>query len=515
MPSRFSPQDALSNDYAANPKSDLSDNTANDLYRLSRRSLIKHGAAAAVGTSALANALVSLAANNAQGAMQSRLTESPYGPIRPVADEVTGLELLQLPEGFKYATLSWTGDAMADAYPTPPGHDGMGVVAEEGDDIVLVRNHELSRGGAIVADACYETGTREDGTHASGGNTNLYFSRSEKRLRETRASLSGTMVNCAGGVTPWGTWLSCEETVYDGTSHGGKKHGYVFEVTADATSTTGMPITDMGRFEHEAVAVDPSNSYVYLTEDNRNHSAIYRFIPNDTSQQTGSLEKGGRLQAARVVGQERLDLFAPALGDRYRIDWVDIDQPDSPPEGEASGPYLQARAKGALSISRGEGIVYADGLIYIVDTSAGVDEDGAPGHGNGAIWMLNPATGELTCLFASVNEETANNPDNVTVSPRGAIVTSEDGGGVEDAFGFGERVLGIDPTGNSFIFAKNHIQMTDEQVKAAGKYVSAGDYRNREIAGVCFDPSGEFMFFNVQTPGITFAVWGPWQKGPF
>lgn len=515
MSSRLSSEDALFNDYDANPKSDLPDTPESEKFRLNRRSLLKNGAVAALGTSTLANALVSLAANNAQKGMQSRLMDSPYGPISPVADEVTGLELLQLPEGFKYATMSWTGDAMADAYPTPPGHDGMGVVAEVGDDIVLVRNHELSRGGLIVADACYENAAREDGTHASGGNTNLYFSRSQKRLRETRSSLSGTMVNCSGGVTPWGTWLSCEETVYDGTSHDGKKHGYVFEVTADASSTSGVPITDMGRFEHEAVAVDPANSYVYLTEDNRNHSPIYRFIPNDDSQQTGSLEKGGRLQAARIIGQDNADLFAPELGDRYQIEWVDIDQPDSPPQGEASGPYLQARAKGALSISRGEGIVYSEGLLYIVDTSAGVDDDGEPGHGNGAIWMLNPVSGELTCLFASVDEGMANNPDNVTVSPRGAIVTCEDGGGVEDAFGFGERVLGIDPTGNSFIFAKNNIQITDEQIKSAGKYISSGDYRNREIAGVCFDPSGEFLFFNIQTPGITFAVWGPWQKGPF
>lgn len=515
MSSRPFPEDALSSHYDANQQSDLSDSEQDASLRLSRRRLIKSGAAAALGASSLANALVSLAANNAQGSIQSRLMDSPYGPIRPVADEVTGLELLQLPEGFKYATFSWTGDAMVDAYPAPPGHDGMGVVAVDGDDIILVRNHELSRGGLIVADACYESGEREDGTQASGGNTNLYFSRSQKRLRETRASLSGTMVNCSGGVTPWGTWLSCEETVYDGTSHGGRKHGYVFEVTADASSTSGVPITDMGRFEHEAVAVDPANSYVYLTEDNRNHSPVYRFIPNDDSQQTGALEKGGRLQAARIIGQDNADLLAPALGDRYQVEWVDIDQPDSPPVDDASGPYLQARAKGALSISRGEGIVYSEGMIYIVDTSAGVNEDGVPGQGNGAIWMLNPVSGELTCLFASVDSEVANNPDNVTVSPRGAIVTCEDGGGVEDSFGFGERILGIDPTGNSFIFAKNNIQIDAEQIKAAGKYISPGDYRNREIAGVCFDPAGEFLFFNIQTPGITFAVWGPWQKGPF
>jgi len=77
------------------------------------------------------------------------------------------------------------------------------------------------------------------------------------------------------------------------------------------------------------------DSYVYLTEDNRNRSPIYRFIPTDTSQQLGSLERGGRLQAAKVRGVESADLLTPALGEELEIEWVDIADPDMEPEGNA------------------------------------------------------------------------------------------------------------------------------------------------------------------------------------
>ena len=118
-----------------------------------------------------------------------------------------------------------------------------------------------------------------------------------------RPSLGGTIYNCAGGATPWGTWLTCEETVIDLTARGGRRHGYVFEVRADPAGTTAKPIVGMGRMLHEAVAIDPATGIAYLTEDEAWNSGFYRYVANSPRVGPGSYEAGGRLQAARVAGR--------------------------------------------------------------------------------------------------------------------------------------------------------------------------------------------------------------------
>ncbi len=482
-----------------------------------RRNLLKGGAVAAVvATTPFFGTLQAFAARNAQG-RNAGLVRSSYGPLRPARDLSTGLELLQLPDGFQYRSFSWTGDPMDNGQPVPGSHDGMGVVevrrGSHGPEFVLVRNHEAGTGNPIDARGLYDGVTLANGQRPAGGTTTLYVPRGIDQPVRTLPSLGGTRTNCAGGVTPWGTWLSCEETTVDYSSVGGRPHGYVFEVTADPALTTGQPLVQMGRFAHEAVAVDPRNSYVYLTEDARNRAGYYRFIPTDASQQPGSLAAGGILQAARVRNRALVDLHAPSQGDSYQLEWVEVPNPDLGPQPEGSGPFVQARQAGALSMSRGEGICHRDGKLYIVDTSAGTDAQGRAGYGRGAVWVHDLATDRLTCLFASTDAEIANNPDNITISPRGGVVLCEDGGGVQDAYGFGERLLGLTAAGEAYIFAKNNVVFDDVQAAAAGKKVSGGDYRNREFCGACFDPTGHFLFVNIQTPGITFAIWGPWTRG--
>jgi hypothetical protein len=503
-----------------------------------RRQVLK-GSAAAMAMGAMGS-LGALYARQAQAAAASvRLSPVPsrYGPLAPVADRTTGLPLLQLPQGFSYRSFGWSGDRMDDGQPCPDRHDGMAVVGVRhprhgrtskgrghGLEYVLIRNHERGAGAPIRAPGMYDTGTVSGSDVAAGGTTTLGYRHGEWTCMEP--SLGGTLVNCAGGPTPWGTWLSCEEIKTDATSSTGNKHGYVFEVDADSERTTGRPLVGLGRFSHEAVAVDPRTGIVYLTEDDRNKSGLYRFIPNDRRGRNGSLENGGRLQAARVRGRRNVDLSVANIGDEYALEWVDIPDPDldtiAAPAGfpdigageTLSGPFAQAWSEGALRMSRGEGIWYSYGRMFIVDTSTGVDTQGRRGRGNGAVWVLDLFTQRIKALFVSGNQLAAHNPDNITVSARGGVVLCEDGGESPDAYGPGARLIGLTRAGESFYLAKNNVQLTSTQIANAGKTIAEGDYRESEFCGACWDPLSRTLFVNLQTPGITVAISGPWERGP-
>jgi secreted PhoX family phosphatase len=510
-----------------------------------RRSLVKGSAAA-----------MALGATGALGALHSRQAEArtlgdptrlapipnPYGPLSPVNDDSTGLPLLRLPPGFRYASYGWSGDRMSDGQPTPDRHDGMaamrghgrfgfqfdhpGICKGRGPALVLIRNHERGAGAQIQAPAIYDRGDIGGGSGAlsGGGTTNLWYRDGEWLGAE--ASLGGTLVNCAGGPTPWGTWLTCEEIKTNAVSSTGRKHGYVFEVNPRAELTRPTPIVDMGRFSHEAVAIDPVTGFVYLTEDDRNKSGLYRYIPHDRRPRPGALERGGRLQAARVKGKANADLIVASIGDSYALEWVDVPDPDLDsivaPAGfpdisageTLSGPFAQAWSSGALRMSRGEGIWYAHGRMFIVDTSTGVDDRGRRGRGEGTVWVLDLAQMRMTALFVSGNPLAANNPDNVTVSPRGGVLLCEDGGESPDGNGNGSRLVGLTRDGQCFHFAKNDVELTASQIADAGKTVAEGDYRDSEFCGACWDPFGRTLFVNLQSPGITLAITGPWWKGP-
>jgi hypothetical protein len=491
----------------------------NGRMSINRREFLK-------GSAGLATSSLIAARAFAAATETSTIVLGPYGALKPVADLETGLPLLALPEGFSYRTFSWAGDLMTGGLRVPRLHDGMGVVHAErtGTEtvITLIRNHECAFAEPILAPARYDVAIPPGQHYApGGGTTTLQFS--GRRWLSAEASLGGTFYNCAGGATPWGSWLSCEETFTDLTATGGRRHGYVFEVRRETAATTGRPIVDMGRMMHEAVAVDPATKFAYLTEDNPRCSGFYRFVPNDKSGVAGSYEKGGRLQAARVAGRPNADLMAPSVGDVYRLEWVDIDDPDANPgqmptefpgrHGLASGPFRNAWPKGAFLMSRGEGICHHKGRFYVVDTGGGTGPDGVGGTGEGAVWEYDPRQETLRAIFVSGTAQVGDNIDNITVSPRGGILLCEDGDRVAELGGPGTRLLGLTPTGQSFTFAQNLVVLTAGMIAKAGKQVAPGDYRSREFCGACFDPAGTTLFANLQIPGITFAIWGPWARG--
>jgi len=236
---------------------------------------------------------------------------------------------------------------------------------------------------------------------------------------------------------------------------------------------------------------------------------------------TGSLARGGTLQAARVKGEPNKSLITASLGDAYDLEWVNIANPDADPQvyfvpdasGLAAGPFVQAYDQGALRMSRGEGAWYFERKMYFVDTSTGRDSGGRPGRGDGAVWELDLGAMRLKAVFVSGSAIAGNNPDNITVSPRGGVLLCEDGGGVADEFGFGDRLMGLMPNGSTYIFAKNNVNLTPQDIASSGKKVAPEDYRDNEFAGACFDSKGHTLFINIQTPGITFAIWGPWARG--
>lgn len=460
---------------------------------VNRRMFLKGSAALAGVSAAGLTPFSALTASAATGKppRPARIGQGGYGRLFPVRDARDGVIRMALPAGFSYMGLGFEGDPMSDGNLTPRAHDGMGAFRLPNGNIRLVRNHE-ERDGPDLRMAFGDPGKAYD-PRAGGGNTSLeimVLRDGSIRLVRDFISLNGTYVNCAGGPTPWGSWLSCEETTAGILSGFGRPHGYVFEIPARAQNeVTPVPLTDMGRFSHEAAAVDPATGFLYETEDNGD-SGFFRFLPN----QPRNLTAGGTLQMLAVrdlpnfdtrTGQ-RIDRALPAV-------WVDIDNPD-PPEADTNSKavYDQGFIKGGAVFRRLEGCWYGNGSIFFSSTSGG-------DAGEGQVWEYQPngQHGFLKLIFESPDESVLDNPDNITVSPRGGVLLCEDG----DRDGLFMR--GLTRTGRIFNFARNLIN-------------------EREWAGACFSPDGQTLFVNIQGDtrsggpgnlGMTFAIRGPWQDG--
>ena len=476
---------------------------------------------AAVGAGALwVTSLQDFAVRKAFGAPY--VGGSPYGPISPTLDQTTGLPLLQLPSGFRYLSYGMTGDIMDDGVATPSLHDGMAVVKGIGfggrmsgpvkkalggfhqrhlswwDDwverkhgrrspsrLILVRNHEQAGGLPYLNNPSITY--RNTG---AGGTTNLVFDTVNGEFEKSWSSLAGTIRNCAGGLTPWETWVTCEETT-DG------EHGWCFDVGAFRGDPT--PATDMGKFSHEALMVDPRTNWVYETED-ENDCGLYLFKPR----RPGDLTAGGRLYMLKVRGEWQADLGgAFPLGTTWNYEWVRIDDPTAALEPV----YDQGRAKGAARFRRLEGSWWAYSRHPWRNKGYFLSTDGGQ-VGEGQVFEIRPHDQTLKLIYDSPAQSEAENPDNIVVTPRGSLLMCEDNSGAStnDA----ERLLGLTLDGQVYTFAKNNVNLTS----SPNGVIEPRDYRQSEWAGACFSPDGKWLFVNIQTPGITFAITGPWHRGP-
>ncbi len=510
-----------------------------------RRSFLKAGGAGLLGTVGLQT--LSTRMSQAAPGTGARDAAADYGPLRPTTAVNSREKWLALPEGFEYSIFGKTGSTMTDGLRAPRSSDGMGSFAGPAGTTTLIRNQEIrfnsppstppgpndpptgfTQGDFVIqatADAYDRT--------AGGGTTTLRFDPTRFRtpsggLVEHFVSLTGTVVNCAGGVALRDAgWLTCEEIVVNAATPGSRAgsepkteqpHGYVF-LTPLVGPTPGRPaasrpLTAMGRFSHEAAAVDETTGTIYLTEDagSGRGSGFYRFLPKDPT----DLGKGGELQILGLRNRPSADLRErQTMGDPLAVTWITVQDPD--PKDEAPNAVFQAGfAAGAAKFNRLEGCWRGAGSIFFSSTSGGdakngdVNSDGFA-EGYGQVWEYVPIGtkgGQLILLYESPDGDVLDSPDNIVVSPRGGLVICEDdssdknvGAGDTSPF-FGEdknRLIGLTLQGTAFPFAENVLSES-------------------ELAGACWSADGQFLFVNMfgfdeAGTGGTMAITGPWERG--
>jgi secreted PhoX family phosphatase len=454
----------------------------------------------------------------------------------PTADLADNATLrLAVPPGFQYRSFDRTGVGMANG--TVPGnHDGMAAFQAGNGRSLLIRNHEINGStGAFVGDGpVYDPA-------APGGNTYVLVGPNGVR-EQTWGALRGTQMNCAGGPMPWGSWITCEETVngrdvFDdftrnippNTAPDGeftfiqnarlqREHGYIFEVPVNGAASA-EPIRSAGRFAHEAAAFDPQGGgALYLTEDDFGFgSGFFRYDPPVNPRRAGRLEDGGTLWMLAVDGMPQANLSGDQTGASYRTTWVQIDPADADPSfGPIGAPVLTNNQaihwvtqagwdKGGAVFSRLEGVVYDKGVVYFTATQGGgapevVDwensaETQSPsgfGNGTGQVWAYDSNKRTLTCVYQSTGPTDLRLPDNVTASPRGTLILCED--------------HGAGATGPNSLQA----------LTRWGQLFPIVDHVERpgvEFAGSTFSHDGRVLFFNLNTgSALTVAMWGPWEQ---
>jgi secreted PhoX family phosphatase len=440
--------------------------------------------------------------------------------------------MLSLPAGFSYTIVSIAGTtSLVTGQKSPDRPDGTGAF-RVGSGTRLVQNHELSPGAAnpvpAIAGTVYDAGIRN-----AGGCTVIELGTDGSRHAEW-VGLSGTISNCAGGVTPWDTWLTCEETeARAGTAFGAngiaaQDHGWIFEVAPDESGRQyPQPIKAWGRYPHEAVVVMPDRRTVYLTEDASGPNGLfYRWTaPSGTRLRPGVLQRlepdAGTLEALRVRNTDGtwvddLSRFTSAhIGRELDVAWVMV--PDR--FAATTSTRKQFAVPGEITRSKklegawgdGDGVYFAASYAFHEDIPK---SPGVSPH-DGQIWYLDQRRQTLTlkAYFPWIRElhapspagawtpwtleqqrtvpDVFDGPDNVHVTPWGGLVLAEDGVGLNGLIAWTEAA-------GAFRLARNDILFQGTE--------------NSEMTGPTFSPDGKVLFANVQEPGHTFAITGDFRS---
>ncbi|MEV6107435.1 alkaline phosphatase PhoX [Streptomyces sp. NPDC051940] len=471
---------------------------------LTRRDFVQRSATAGAGLAIAGSAGVLATAPGALAVEGGHAAGAAfgYGPLLPDPDGIVAL-----PAGFAYRVLTHAGVTRLESGEfTPADHDGTAAFEGPRGSVLLVNNHEI---GDPVSDVEHPVPHAEGLVYdpaAAGGCTVVQVSKHGDHVAEW-VGIAGTADNCAGGSTPWGTWLTCEETeVRAGEDGMTKDHGYVFEVDPYdvRAGRDPRPVKALGRFEHEAVVVDPRRGHLYLTEDaDEPNGMFYRWTPpRGFEHGRGRLrtlaDDAGKLQAPRCFdsGGRFVDDLSRAtrIGTVYGVDWADV------PDRDAREVSVRRQfADGEVTRARKlEGMWWGDGGAYLVSSYARDESPGAP-H-DGSVWFYDPSRRTLTLkVLLGVNPDPLSDgpldgPDNITVSPYGGLILAEDGEGVQHLFG-----AALD--GRTYALARNEVNIG-----------SAEEPEYSEFTGVCFSPDGSTLYANIQEPGIMLAITGPWRR---
>jgi len=428
-----------------------------------------------------------------------------YGPL--VTDP---LGLVDLPAGFTYKVLALTNPVGAtpatqlglrtpaeNLGAVPGSADGMGSVYEPATGrTYLVCNHELSTSGTRVPTTYRGNPVPSyDIPAGSYGGCSTLVLDADMNVIEHKPAITGTIRNCAGGMTPWGTWLTCEEdqSAPNGTTRT-KQHGYLFEVDPRTGLSNGVAYKAMGRANHEAVAIDPTNSSAYITEDTTG-SVLYKFVPTDTSQQFGSLGNGGTLFGMKVPGIANFAELTTIGQVISGVTWT--------PAAAADVSGLKDTFA-STTVTRGtklEGCWWIGGALWFAQSYSGAISASASGPAapanDGGVFKYDPVAGTLTTITripvggttvtlgsgAATQSHIILNPDNIAATPYGGAIWSQDGGG-------SQYLVALSPNGSFFPVARN---------PAGGEW-----------AGSHFSLDGKWLFANQQARGLTVAITGPW-----